>query len=157
MAKKKQKAKAKKRPAKKQPAKKISVKKRPAKKHPPKPKKKQPKKQTPPKKQPTPKPKLHPLTDYEPGICQDFPASDNGVVYFQNIPTGGCTLSQVNANSYFPFSPYTTDPTTQLRSTTLYPGDSTTVVVPDINDKQYHYNVSCCPLDEATHTVTVNS
>jgi hypothetical protein len=143
MAKKKQKAK--KHAASKPKAKKQTAKKQPAKKQPPK--------KQPPKKQP-PKKHKRALTNYQPGICQDFPATNLGVVYFQNIPTDGCTLTQVNANSYFPFSPYSTN-ANGLRYTTLDPGDSTTIVVPDLNGTKYNYIVSCCPLQEATHTVTV--
>ncbi|MFZ0774115.1 MAG: hypothetical protein WCA49_13380 [Candidatus Sulfotelmatobacter sp.] len=138
MAKKKQKAK--KQTAKKQKAKKQPAKKQPAKKQPP---------------------KKHKLTASTPGICTDFTASNNSQVCFQNVPPGGCTLTQLsgippNPNPPFPFSPYSTNPTTGLRYITLYPapGNCTTIVVAAIN-QPYSYIVSCCLTGQATHSVTV--
>jgi len=116
--------------------------------------KKQPPKKQPPKKQP---PKKHKgkgvLTNSTPGICTDFTASNNSQVCFQNIPVGGCTLTQVSGDT-FPFSPYSTN-ANGLRYITLQPGGCTTIVVAAINE-EYSYTVSCCPLvNEATHTVNV--
>jgi hypothetical protein len=91
-----------------------------------------------------------PLT---PNICSDFTGGNGQQVEFQGIPAGGCTLGQAGSNNIFPFSPNNTG-NNGLKYVTLYPGDITTIAVPQLN-KGYPYVVSCCPPDQGTHTVTV--
>jgi hypothetical protein len=91
-----------------------------------------------------------PLT---PNICSDFTGGNGYQVEFQGIPPGGCTLGQAGSNNIFPFSPNNTG-NNGLKYVTLYPGDITTIAVPQLN-KGYPYVVSCCPPDQGTHTVTV--
>jgi len=141
-------------------AKKKTTKKKAAKKHPAKkqqPAKKRPAKKQPPKKQPAKKPTTKAVaTAYTPGICQDFTGGNLGTVCFKNIPAAGCTLTQVDSTKTFPFTPVTGQNANGLDYTDVAQGGCVTITVPAIN-KTYYYNVSVCPLDEATHSVTVNS
>jgi hypothetical protein len=148
------KKKAKKKAAKKKAAKKPPVKKQPAKKRPPK---KQPPKKQPPKKQPPKKPTTKgPAATFTPGICEDFTGSNLGTVCFKNIPAAGCTLTQVDSTKTYPFTPVTGQNANGLDYTDVAQGGCVTITVPAIN-KTYYYLVSVCPLDEAQHSVTVDT
>ncbi len=141
-------------------AKKKAAKKKAARKHPAKKQqqaKKRPVKKQPPKKQPAKKATTKGVADtYTPGICQDFIGGNLGTVCFKNIPSAGVTLTQVDSTKTFPFTPVTGQNANGLDYTNVAQGGCVTITVPAIN-KTYYYNVSVCPLDEAQHSVTVNS
>ena len=135
-------------------AKKKAAKKAPAKKK--QPAKKRPAKKQPPKKQPAKKQKNKRVASpYTPGICESFTGSNQGIVNFKNIPVTGVTLTQVDSTKIFPFVA-TGQNGNGMNYTDVAKGGSVTIAVPAIN-QTYYYIVSVCPLDEATHTVTVNS
>lgn len=90
-------------------------------------------------------------------VCvQSFSASNNSCVCFTDIPTGGCTLSQI-AGNWFPFRPLTGTANGLDYINLTATNTCVTVVVPAIN-QTYPYNVSCCGgQDNPGHSVTVNS
>ena len=91
-------------------------------------------------------------------ICvENFTAANNSCVCFTNVPSGGCTFSQVSGY-WYPFQPVTGTNSQGLKYTNLTSANNcVTVVVPAIN-QTYPYDVSCCdgPANPE-HSVTVNS
>lgn len=92
-----------------------------------------------------------------PSICVgNFLAHNQDVVQFSGI-SSTVTLSQVDAEDYYPFTPYETDGNGLRYTADLASGDELTIVVPTLNQK-YYYNVSIdCGNDDPGHSVTVNS
>ncbi len=92
-----------------------------------------------------------------PGICQDFSGAISNEVEWQGgTPT--YTISQVDSNHVFPFTPAITGSNGLLEIN--FPTASIITIKPGLNTKSpnnvYTFNVSCCPMDSAPHTVTVS-
>jgi hypothetical protein len=83
----------------------------------------------------TPKRSMAILT---PNICDSFSGNPGDTVQWQNIPAGGCTVSQ-NVNNPWPFSP--ASPITLP----LPVGVTVTIAVRPAGTTTYSYNLSCCP------------
>jgi hypothetical protein len=92
----------------------------------------------------------------QPNICSNFQGKPQDVVQWQGAPSS-YTITQVDSNHVFPFTPYTTN--AQGLEQVSFPTPSTITIKPGLNTQSpnnvYSFNVSCCTSDNATHTVTV--
>lgn len=91
-------------------------------------------------------------TPRTPDICSDFKGNMGDPVQWQRLPAS-CVVSQSGANNPFPFTPC-------IQVNGLYqislPSPSTITIASGLTvGTTYSYVVSCCPQNQATHTVKV--
>ena len=92
-------------------------------------------------------------TTLTPPICSDFSGNSGDLVQWQGLPPS-CKVSQVSAgaNTTFPFSPV------QGSNGSYYidlPSAAVIRIASGLTPGPYTFVVSCCPSNQATHTVHV--
>ncbi|MGA6983850.1 MAG: hypothetical protein WCC95_11980 [Candidatus Sulfotelmatobacter sp.] len=84
-------------------------------------------------------------TTRTPGVCSDFKGNPLDPVEWQGVPSTGCTISSISGQTW-PFN---------LPSSISLPSPSTVTIKSGLPNGTYSFSVSCCPLENATKTVTV--